>query len=255
VSTGGIVLLGGGSVSTRIVYHALAREFPISRVIVEGRMPRARFLRNRTKRLGVARTLGQVVFRAGVVPTLRFTSRARVAEIMAEQALDDSPIPGVTSVESANAEETIALLREAAPKVVVVNGTRILSREVLGCVDARFVNTHVGITPLYRGVHGGYWALVGADREACGVTVHLVDAGIDTGSILAQTLIHPTERDNFVTYPYLQLAAAIPLLRQAVAGLLEGTATVLPPPRGTSRLYSHPTVGEYLYYRLARGVK
>ena len=40
---------------------------------------------------------------------------------------------------------------------------------------------HAGITPQYRGVHGGYWAVVNNDPEHCGVTIHFVDKGIDTG--------------------------------------------------------------------------
>jgi len=72
------------------------------------------------------------------------------------------------------------------PDVVVVNGTRIIAEKVLHSVPATFLNTHSGITPLYRGAHGGYWALVKKDRANCGVTIHVVDAGIDTGGIVTK---------------------------------------------------------------------
>ena len=36
--------------------------------------------------------------------------------------------------------------------------------------------------------------------ETCGVTIHLVDAGIDTGAVLAQAPICPSPRDNFTTW-------------------------------------------------------
>jgi methionyl-tRNA formyltransferase len=45
---------------------------------------------------------------------------------------------------------------------------------------------HAGITPRYRGTHGGYWVLLNNDPGHCGVTIHLVDPGIDTGSIVAR---------------------------------------------------------------------
>ena len=51
----------------------------------------------------------------------------------------------------------------------MINGTRIISKATLGCVPAVFINTHVGITPTYRGVHGGYWSLVEGERARCGV--------------------------------------------------------------------------------------
>jgi hypothetical protein len=44
------------------------------------------------------------------------------------------------------------------------------------------------------------------------VIIHVVDPAIDTVEIVAQALIAPTNEDSFVTHPYLQLAAALPLL-------------------------------------------
>ena len=102
----------------------------------------------------------------------------------------------VTEVPSVNSDLTIAELKRLSPAVVVVNGTRIIQEKVLGCVDAVFLNTHAGITPMYRGVHGGYWALASGDASNCGVTIHKVDKGIDTGSIVAQATISPSSRGH-----------------------------------------------------------
>jgi len=128
----------------------------------------------------------------------------------------------------------------------VVNGTRIISKKVLSSVACPFLNTHAGITPLYRGVHGGFWALANNDAAHCGASVHVVDAGIDTGGIVAQAMIYPTTADNFATYPLLQLAAGLPLLAQAVDDVLAGRLQIRPAPAGPSRLWSHPTLSQYL---------
>jgi folate-dependent phosphoribosylglycinamide formyltransferase PurN len=66
-------------------------------------------------------------------------------------------------------------LKAINPDLVIVNGTRIISKKVLSSINSKFVNIHVGITPKYRGVHGTYWALVNNDVENSGVTVHFVD--------------------------------------------------------------------------------
>src|SRR5690606_31292352 len=131
---------------------------------------------------------------------------------------DFSPIPPhlISNGASINDPSTRAILRDVSPDVVVVNGTRIIAQSVLDAVDAPFLNTHAGITPAYRGVHGGYWALAEGQPELCGVTVHRVDRGIDTGDVIAQAIVHPTRADNFQTYPLLQLKAALPLLQDAV---------------------------------------
>ena len=92
-------------------------------------------------------------------------------------------------------------------------------------------------------------------RENCGVTVHLVNEGIDTGGIIAQARVTPRREDSFVTYHYLQLAAAIALLSRAIQDALAGTLRTVPPPVGPSRLYSHPTAWEYLVRRATRGIR
>jgi hypothetical protein len=252
-----IVMLAGGGDSTNIIYNALSKQFTIDKVVLEDPVPRSQFLRKRIKRLGLRTVAGQVLFQGGLVPILRRFSRRRLMEIKLGEALDGTPIPEslLLRVSSANAPETINLLRKLRPDMVVVNGTRILSTTVLSSVPAQFVNTHAGITPLYRGVHGGYWALANNDPEACGVTVHLVDAGIDTGSILGQARIRPTPRDNFTTYPYLQIAAALPILIQSLHELSRGHVRRVAPPAGRSRLWTHPTIGQYAWYCARHGVR
>ncbi len=107
--------------------------------------------------------------------------------------------------------------------MVLVVGTRIISRKVLAAVEAPFINYHDGITPKYRGIHGGYWASARNDLANFGATVHLVDPGIDTGDVLYQVRLRPSGEDNYATFSYLQLAAALPLLVRAAEDAIAGT--------------------------------
>jgi folate-dependent phosphoribosylglycinamide formyltransferase PurN len=252
-----IVMLAGDHPSTLLVYNAARRRLAIQHVIIEDRVPMRQLLLRRIRKLGVFTVFGQILFKLLVEPYLRFRSRARIQEIKHEFGFDESEIGRaiVTRVDSVNSERTEALLRELDPDVVVVNGTRIISKRILTCIRAPFINMHAGITPLYRGAHGAYWALVERNRGACGVTVHLVDPGIDTGKILRQATIIPTSRDSFVTYPFLQLGAGIPILISAVADACNGHIECAPKQNGQSKLWSHPTAFGYLYHRIASGVK
>lgn len=253
MSTQPIVLLAQAGDSTNIVYNALARSFNVTGVVMEAEVPKRTLLSRRVKKLGLRTVIGQLAFRSVIVPPLARASQARIRQICEQHGLSREPIPEalIQRVPSVNSTEACARLASLGPALVVVNGTRIISKDTLGAVAVPFVNTHVGITPLYRGVHGGYWALAQKDAQHCGVTVHLVDTGIDTGSILGQATIEPTRDDNFVTYPYLQYAHAVPLLRDGIRALLSGQARPRAAPSGTSRLWSHPTIGEYLRNRLA----
>ncbi|HYG28335.1 MAG TPA: formyl transferase [Caulobacteraceae bacterium] len=250
-----VVVLAGDGASSRILVNALQERFPLERVIIEDAESRVLFLKRRIKRMGVLPVADQVLFQLYGRIAGR-GARRRIEEIKAQYGMDDAPPPEalVTRVPSANADETIELLRSLQPKVVVVNGTRILSRRLLESVPAIFLNTHAGITPGYRGVHGGYWALAQGEPDRCGVTVHVVDPGIDTGEVVTQAMISPTPRDSFWTYPYLQLAAGLPLMMQAVEDALAGRLG-RKKGEGPSRLWSHPGLTGYLSRRLLKQIR
>jgi folate-dependent phosphoribosylglycinamide formyltransferase PurN len=192
------------------------------------------------------------------MPVLRRRGRHRALDIAAQHALDLGPVPGAELVPSVNDPRTVALLREWAPAVVAVHGTRIIARPVLDAIDVPVLNVHAGITPRYRGVHGGYWALRDGRPDLAGSTVHLVDAGIDTGGVVAQAVIEPGARDTIATYPLLHLACALPLLCAQVTSLVDGTEPqVVSPLPGAERsqLRWHPTAWDYLRARARQGVR
>jgi folate-dependent phosphoribosylglycinamide formyltransferase PurN len=249
-----LALLTCDGESGRIAARYLADRSESLSIVVEQPVSRAMLLRRRRRRLGLGTVAGQIAFMLAQRIQER-TSQRRIAEIKREFGfLDQWPDRQVmTQVSSVNAPECVAFLRQMQPAAVLVMGTRLIDAAVLQSVDAPFINYHAGITPKYRGVHGGYWALAQGDAAHCGVTVHLVDPGIDTGAVLYQHEITVTERDNFSTYPYLQLAAALPLLERAARDALGGALT----PRMVdlpSRLWSHPTIWSYVTTGLRRGV-
>ncbi len=249
-------MAGSGRMS-RVVWNALRRRWPGAHALVERRLPRRQLVRRRLARLGPVTVFGQVAFVGLLVPLLSRRGEARVRHILARHQLDDGPFEGrVTRVPSVNTAETRAALRALAPRVVVVHGTRILERETLASVAAPFINMHGGITPFCRGVHGGYWALVDGRSDLAGVTVHLVDEGIDTGPVLGQALIEPGPGDSFATYPALSTAAGLPLLFDAVERALAGTLAATPSLcAGPSLLRTHPTLWGYLWRRAALRVR
>jgi folate-dependent phosphoribosylglycinamide formyltransferase PurN len=257
LGAGTTLLVARDGDSTRIVLNALLKNLPDVHVILEDPPSRLRMLSRRARRLGIWEALGQAVFVMAVAPVLRRRARRRIAAIVREHSLDLSPPKVVPHhVRSINSEAARGLMREIDPSVVVVNGTRIIGRKTLACVDAVFMNMHAGITPLYRGVHGGYWALADGNNDLVGTTVHVVDEGIDTGRVIGQATFDVTDEDTFATYPYLHLAAGLPLLREAVARALSGEPLPEVERRELpSQLRYHPTVWSYLATRSAVGVR
>lgn len=246
-----IVMLVGKGDSTNILFHSLKNEYDIVAVILEDAVSTKEFLNKRIKKLGIWKVTGQVLFQLSVSKILNRISSARKKEILEKYDLDDSKIPSekVIKIDSVNNPKCISLLQKLNPEIVIVNGTRIISKKVLQSVPVKFINIHAGITPKYRNVHGAYWALVNNDLENCGVTVHEVDTGIDTGNIIYQKKIEITNRDNFCTYPLLQLAEGIIYLKRTLLDIFSNNLSYK---RNNleSRIWHHPTLGEYLYHRI-----
>ena len=250
---GDVVLLVIDNSLCRIAAWRLARRFPDLKIIVEQHVPRFKLIRGRVRRFGLFHTVGQLAFIL-YSRIIRRRAAGRIAEIIAASRLQAHWPDGVERIEvvSVNGPDTVARLQELHPKVVLVVGTRIISRKVLAAVHAPFINYHDGITPKYRGIHGGYWASAKNDLANFGATVHLVDPGIDTGEVLYQVRLRPSGEDNYATFSYLQLAAALPLLVRAAEDAIGGTVT----PQNVdlpSQLWSHPTIWRYFTTGICRG--
>jgi folate-dependent phosphoribosylglycinamide formyltransferase PurN len=250
-----IVLLTVDTKIGRIAANYLAARFPNDlAVVVERRFSRFALLQRRIRRFGIVRVAGQLGF-MGLQLVQNGWSRRRIAATLKQSQLENRWPAGVsiTRVLSVNDAACVALLQRAAPSVILVVGTRLIDAAVLAAIKAPFINYHAGITPKYRGAHGAYWSQATGDAANCGITVHLVDAGIDTGDILYQERLVRAPGDNFSVYPYRQLAAALPLLERAAQDTLAGT--LKPHKVGLpSRLWSHPTLWGYVWTGLHLGV-
>jgi len=252
-----IVLLAGKGQSTNIVFNSINKKFGVYLAILEEKENTKIFLKRRIKKLGLLTVTGQMLFQILIAMPLGLLSRKRKSEIINEKLLDinDIPTEKINYVTSVNSKATIELLQDINPDIIVVNGTRIISKKFLSVVKCKLINTHAGITPKYRGVHGTYWALVNNDVENSGVTVHFVDEGIDTGNIIDQITVIPTKHDNFTTYPLLQLSEGIKMLNKALEKFYEKKLIAQHGKEMGSALWYHPTLWKYLFYRIVKGIK
>lgn len=250
-----VMMLSGGGQSSNIMFNGISSHANVMCVVIENKVSSKRLITRRIKNQGITKVIGQVLFIVANKLLARIAS-SRVQQLISDYGLkNDLPPENITElVESVNDEKTIELLKKYNPDAVVVNGTRIISKKVLSSIEVPVINTHMGITPKYRGVHGGYWALAMDDIDNCGVTVHLVDQGIDTGGILYQDTIKASKSDSFNTYPVHQIAKAIPLMKQALDDVKNNRVNVktntLP-----SKLWYHPTIFQYLKHWIIKGIK
>ncbi|MBA2744181.1 MAG: phosphoribosylglycinamide formyltransferase [Chthoniobacterales bacterium] len=88
---------------------------------------------------------------------------------------------------SLEAEDALVrMLRDAAVELVVLAGfMRVLKPPMLQAYPHKIVNIHPSLLPKFPGLEAWKQALV-AGETVTGCTVHYVDAGVDSGEVIAQ---------------------------------------------------------------------
>lgn len=81
-----------------------------------------------------------------------------------------------------------ALLSEKIDLVVLAGYMRLIGPTILQAYEGNIINIHPSLLPLYKGKDAIGQALKDNAKET-GVTVHYVDSGMDTGSIIEQVSI------------------------------------------------------------------
>jgi phosphoribosylglycinamide formyltransferase 1 len=122
-----------------------------------------------------------------------------------------------------------AALTEAAaahsPDLVVSAGfMKILGKQFLSKFQGRILNTHPTLLPAFPGAHGVADALAHGVKVT-GCTVHLVDAGTDTGPILAQQPIPVLDDDDEETLHERIKVTERRLLVDVIAAVASGGVT------------------------------
>lgn len=140
----------------------------------------------------------------------------------------------VISVPAINGPEAVEKLRQFRPQLGLAIAAPILRPAVFDIPELGTLNIHKGKLPDYRGMPPAFWEIWnGAD--AVGVTVHRVDAGLDTGPILLEETV-PIEPHSTPAGLRVRLdELGVKLIVKAVEQVRTGEARYKPqPPGGTT---------------------
>lgn len=128
----------------------------------------------------------------------------------------------VTLVPHINHPDVLALAQRLQPDLVAVFGTSLIRGELLKAGRLGIVNLHGGLSPEYRGADCTFWALYNGEPEKVGCTLHWIDAGIDTGGLIAHVSpeVLPDDDELRLFWRAVQSSAAVyaELLHRLAAG-------------------------------------
>jgi len=92
--------------------------------------------------------------------------------------------------------ELVKMLEEAQVYLVVLAGfMRVLKEPMLNAFPRRIINIHPSLLPKFPGMEAWKQVLEAGEKET-GCTVHYVDAGIDSGEIIAQRKVPVLPNDT-----------------------------------------------------------
>jgi methionyl-tRNA formyltransferase len=132
------------------------------------------------------------------------------------------------------------LQNEGIDLLVSVAFPKILKAPLLATPPKGCINYHTGLLPRYRGRMPLFWALY-HDEPEVGITVHEMDAGIDSGAIILQARlpIHPNDSLHDLYLKTTQQGAQ--LLVAAIQKIGRGDAERLPNDASQATYFSFPS--------------
>ncbi len=176
------------------------------------------------------------------------TASDSIAALAHARGIECLIVPGL---EDPHALEQI---RKLHPDVCVTAGVGILRRGLLEIPTLGTLNAHMGMLPTWRGMNVAEWAAL--HRAIVGVTVHLVDAGIDTGDLLTA---NPVDVEGCTSIEQLRERCDRDQLERLaqVLAYVQRSGTLPPrtkqrPADGIQFFTMHPALREILERRLAR---
>lgn len=106
----------------------------------------------------------------------------------------------------------------------------ILTPEVLAVPAYGSVNLHPAFLPYNRGAYPNVWSIV--DRTPAGVTLHFLDAGVDTGDIIAQREVPVNPADTGASLYARLEGASLSLFQDHWGSLMTNSVKRKPQPEG-----------------------
>ena len=105
-----------------------------------------------------------------------------------QKALNPGAVTSIKSIAAReiNSAETANRLKELDVDYLLLLGAPVLKENIFSIPRLGTINLHYGITPKYRGGYTLFWPFYFNDTRGAGFTLHWVNQGIDTGSVIAQ---------------------------------------------------------------------
>lgn len=119
-----------------------------------------------------------------------------------------------------NSDVLINYINDNRIEYVLAGAAQVLRKPLFTLTSAFFLNMHPGVLPYMRGMHSDKWALYYGVNP--GATLHVMDAGVDTGPIIATGVVPISVNDTIASLRVKSHELCLSLLKSHLPRILSG---------------------------------
>ena len=206
------------------------------------------------KKVGMAGRAKELLRVFGAAYFVRYAAMFAVAKLKQSRQLSNilrrHRIPELRLEANVNDPRSIEAIAAFEPDLLVsVAGNQIFRRKLLDVAPKGCLNVHTALLPKYRGLMPTFWALKNGEKET-GVSVFLVDEGIDSGPIVVQKRV-PIQSDSLERLIRQTKVIGMDAVWEAVEKIRAGDVELIPNPEAEKTYFSFPTRADVRAFRAA----
>ncbi len=165
-----------------------------------------------------------------------------------KSVLKNAQIPLLELQGSINSKENLKILASLKPDLFVsIGGNQIFKKPLLTIAPKGCINLHTALLPKYRGLMPSFWVLKNQEKYT-GISVFLVDEGIDSGPIIVQKKIEIGNRTQEELIAYTK-DLGMDCILEALTLLRDGQEVLIPNPVEEMSYFSFPTKKDVQSFR------
>jgi len=212
------VILCGGAPRHVYVANRLCRSHDVQAIVQEvGRRITPAKLASMAKPNAAVRKIGR-----WLRDRRRYTGNREAAFFFGEAEVKVDRSDLLHRADHINDRQVFDTVQRLAPDVVAVFGTSLIRPPLLGQGRLGMLNLHGGLSPDYRGADCTFWALYNGQPDQVGCTLHFINAGIDTGELIAHVRPEVHDGDDELTLFWRAVRDSAEIYAEAIERLAGG---------------------------------
>ena len=212
-------------------------------ILTTGAVRRRYFVENLQKKFAVFRVLIETRNSTPLIPTQHPLDEARKEQERNFWYAGAPPkfnqIANVRSFENLNQPDAVEYLKKVNPDVTLVFGTGKLGNDILQCCGENLFNFHNGDPESYRGLDCHLWPIYHKDFSALKMTLHKIDATLDTGDIIDRRPINIHHNMPLFDFRRVATELAVAMGISALSGIEQNGCITGFQQQQIGRYYSH----------------